>query len=136
MLTSCNSTKKKDETLIGENLNLKYEILSKKNLFPNDNIEYYSGYLILEIPKGSQYVDIAESIKTIGLKENLCRARVFISKEGYLMEVDSIPSTFDEYDKSYFANYDLLTKGLNWRYQFKASDINFKGDLPLKLDLK
>jgi len=136
ILTSCINGQKKDNIERGKNLDLNYEILSKKNLFPSENIEFYSGYLILEIPKGSKFVDIAESIKAIGLKENLCRSRIFISKTGYLMEIDSIPSNFSDYDKSYFANYDLLTKGLNWKFQFKAKDINFKVDLPLKIDMK
>lgn len=92
--------------------------------------------MVIDIPKGTTYIDIAESIKNIGLKENLASAKIFISKTGYLMEIDSIQRNYSEYIKSFLGYYDLTSKGLNWKYLFDINDIHFKGDLPLKVDMK
>ena len=77
----------------------------------------------------------AESIKVIGLKENMWAARIFISETGYLMEIDSIPRKYSEYDKSFFGYYDVTTKGLNWKISFDIDDIKFKGNLPMKINV-
>ncbi len=134
-LVSCSNGHEKGTELQGKDLNLTYEILSKTNLFPNDNAEMYFAHILLEIPKGNRYIDISESIKAIGLKENVCSARIFTSEVGYLMEIDSIPMKYSKYSESYFASYDLVLKGLNWKYQFKNTDIAFKGSMPIKIDV-
>ena len=136
VLVSCINGQENDTELKGKDLNLTYEILSKTNLFPNDNVEMYFGYIVIEVPKGNRYIDISESIKTIGLKENICSSKIFTSEVGYLMEIDSIPMKYSDYNESYFASYDLVLKGLNWKYQFKNTDITFKGSMPMKIDVK
>jgi hypothetical protein len=118
-------------------LNLDYEVLSKQNLFPNDNVNYYSGYIVLDINKQKiRAIDLAETIRQIGIKENLITAIIYNSRTGYFMETDSIPKRFDDYYKSYIGDYDLTSKGLNWKQLFKINDIRLKGDLPLKIDMK
>jgi len=135
-LISCSSRQKQIPDEKGNDLNLKYEVLAKKNQFPNDSLNFYSGYLLVNIPKGSRYIDIAESIKEIGLKENMWKARVYTSKTGYPMEIDSISGNIDEYNKSFLGYYDLTTKGLNWKQSFTWNDIQFKGSLPVKIKVK
>ncbi len=134
-MASCYNDQKTSEELRGKDLNLEYEVLGKKNLFPNDNIDFYSGYMIVKIPDSSLFADIAESIKNIGIKENLISAKIFISKTGYLMETDSIPPEYSKYFESYIGYYDLTTKGIHWRYVFNPEDIHFKGYLPIKITL-
>lgn len=134
-LTSCYNDQKTREVLTGKDLNLDYEVLGKKNLFPNDNIEFHTGYIIINIPDSSFFVDIAESVRNIGLKENLVSAKIFKSKTGYMMETDSIPPDYSRYLESYIGYYDLTTKGVHWRIFFKLEDIRFKGDLPIKIKL-
>ncbi len=134
---ACSDRQKKQENLKGKYLDLDYKVLSKRNLFPNDNIEFYSGFIVFKITdKQILGVDLAETIRQIGLKENLISAKIFSSQTGYLMEVDSIPRKFNNYYKSFAAYYDLTNKGPNWKYLFKIDDIHFKGDLPLKIDIK
>jgi hypothetical protein len=132
---SCSNGPKSEVIRKGKDLNLQYEILSKKDLFPHDRVDFYSGHLVVDIPKMTSYIDIAESVRAIGLKENLGAAKIFISRTGYLMEVDSIPRNYSEYFKSFFGYYDLSTKAANWKYRFKITDIHFKDELPLKLDM-
>jgi len=128
---------KEQENLKGKYLDLDYKVLSKRNLFPNDNIEFYSGIIVCKITdKQILGVDLAETIRQIGLKENLISAKIFSSQTGYLMEVDSIPRKFNDYYESFTAYYDLTNKGPNWKYLFEIDDIDFKGDLPLKIDIK
>jgi hypothetical protein len=121
----------------GKYLNLNYEVLLKQNLFPNDNVNFYSGYIVFDINKQKILaIDLAETIRQIGIKENLVSAIIFNSRTGYLMETDSIPKKFDDYSKSYIGDYNLTNKGLNWKLLFNIDDIRFKGDLPLKIDMK
>lgn len=136
LLISCLNEQKSELEEKGQDLNLQYEVLAKKNLFPNDNIDFYRGFLVIDISKGTTFIDIAESIKNIGIEENLISAKIFISKTGYLMEVDSIQRDYSEYIKSFLCHYDLTSKGLNWKYLFEIDDIRFKGDLPLKINMK
>ncbi|MCD4745361.1 MAG: hypothetical protein K8R58_03595 [Bacteroidales bacterium] len=136
LFISCSNGQKSNFNEKGKDLNLQYEVLSKNSPFPNDNITIYSGFLIIDIPKGTRYIDIAESIKNIGIKENLALAKIFISKTGYLMEIDSIPRDYPKYIKSFLCHYDLTSKGLNWKYLFNINDIQFKGDLPLRINMK
>jgi hypothetical protein len=138
-LASCSGRQKREvnDDNSGKYLNLDYEVLSKQNLFPNDNIEFYSGYIVFTIPdRRILEVDLAETIKQIGIKENLISAKIFDSRTGYLMETDSIPISFVDYYKSYIGDYDLTNKGLNWKHIFKITDIRFKGVLPIKIDVK
>ena len=134
---SCLQKDKSDSDREGKDLNLNYEMLTRNSLFPNDSIEFNTGYLLIDIPENSRYIDIAESIKTIGLKENLVSAKIFISKVGFLMEVDSIERKYSDFNESFLGFYDLTTKGLNWKYQFKTEDVKFNGvDTPLNLNIK
>ncbi len=138
-LASCSGGQKREVSNDnkGKYLNLDYEVLSKQNLFPNDNVECYSGYIVFTIPdRKILYIDLAEITREIGIKENMISARIFNSQTGYLMEIDSIPIRFDDYYKSYIGDYDLTNKGLNWKHIFKITDIRFKGDLPIKIDVK
>jgi hypothetical protein len=131
-LTSCYHPKEKGITETGKDLNLKYELLTKKNLFPNERTEFNYGIMIIEYPKGETYADIAETIRRIGIKENLVSAKIFTSKIGYLMEIDSISKHYYEYEKSFLAFYDLTAKGPNWKYSFKIKDIHIKADISKK----
>jgi len=137
-LASCSGGQKGEANSdnIGKYVNLNYEVLSKQNLFPNDNVSFYSGYIVFDInTQKIQAIDLAETIRQIGIKENLVSAIIFNSRTGYLMETDSIPKK-EDYNKSYIGDYNLANKGLNWKQLFKIVDIRFKGDLPLKIDMK
>ncbi|MFO7526723.1 MAG: hypothetical protein R6W68_14820, partial [Ignavibacteriaceae bacterium] len=135
-LTTCITGQKSEPELNGKDLKLKYELNNKQSLFPSDNIDFYFGYLIIDVPDSVTYVDIAESIKIIGLKENLISAKIFTSKTGYLMEIDSINRNYSEYFDSYLGYYDLTTKGTKWKYLFDLKDIQFKENLPIKIKIK
>ncbi|MGE0019760.1 MAG: hypothetical protein AB7S72_08855 [Draconibacterium sp.] len=126
-----------EESLKGEYLELDYKIHSKRNLFPNDNIELYSGFIVFKMTdKQILGTDLAETIRQIGIKENLISAKIFSSQTGYMMEVDSIPRKLSDYYESFTGYYDLINKGPNWKYLFRIDDIHFKGDLTLKIDVK
>jgi len=135
-LTSCCHPKEKGIKETGKDLKSKYELLAKENLFPNEKVEFNYGILVIECPKGALAIDIAETIRKIGLKENLISAKIFSSKIGYLMEVDSVPRNYSEYKNSFLGSYDLTAKGYNWKYRFSIKDIHIKDDLPKIINMK